>query len=289
MLGSQQFIVRLIDGAGCHCPQVNMVSWGACWTQCQDYEKLFWYLHNTTAAATIRAGDTRTRVTPGLPRPRDTLLSNNDAGNIVSQLFVCRAFRTNKSFGRSRSPSEELFESMNYILCLLWAPAKTRKLSIFVEVNDDAWEMICLLIYTVSGYFLNNWWNVKLQCHGLDPLKHSHNSNCWPQFYEPLNWPEKLLFTLLPSPGPQQEPLFQVDWCALSLWTDPLNPRPWPLYPPSPLRGNILVKQTSTKPRDQSVSRLLWLNRHYQCPHHHHYHDHHPPSPVWSWHSCGFI
>ena len=61
------------------------------------------------------------------------------------------------------------------------------------------------------------------------------------------------LLLSLPSPGPQQEPLFQVDWCALSLWTDPLNPRPWPLFPPSPLRGNILVKQTSTKPRDQSA------------------------------------
>ena len=179
----------------------------------------------TTAAATIR--DTRTRVTPGLPRPRDTLLSNNDAGNIVSQLFVCRAFRTNKSFGRSRSPSEELFESMNYILCLLWAPAKTRKLSIFVEVNDDAWEMICLLIYTVSGYFLNNWWNVKLQCHGLDPLKHSHNSNCWPQFYEPLNWPEKLLFTpLSPVSGSTTRAIIS-GWLVCAVFVDrPTKPPP---------------------------------------------------------------
>ena len=49
----------------------------------------------------------------------------------------------------------------------------------------------------------------------------------------PCNWPEKLLFTRLPLVlGPKQEPLFQVDWCALSLWTDPLNPRPFFLRPP---------------------------------------------------------
>ena len=55
----------------------------------------------------------------GSPLTSDTVVSSSDAANIVQELFVCAAFRTNKSFGRSLSSSEELFESMNYILRLL--------------------------------------------------------------------------------------------------------------------------------------------------------------------------
>ena len=164
------------------------------------------------------------------PPVRDTVVSNNDAANIVQELFVCAAFRTNKSFGRSLSPSEELFESMNYILRLLWVSAKTGKLSIFVRVNDDDGELISLLIqHTGSGCFLNNWRKVKLWTLQSTPITQIAGRSSM----NPCNWPEKLLFTRLPLVlGPKQEPLFQVDWCALSLWTDPLNPRPFFLRPP---------------------------------------------------------
>ena len=96
------------------------------------------------------------------------------------------------------------------------------------------------------GCFLNNWWNAKLWTLRSTPITQiaGHSS------MNPCNWPEKLLFTLSLS-SPKQGPLFQVDWCALSLWTDPLNPRPFFFLPLPPLYrrvgANILVKQTSTQ------------------------------------------
>ena len=211
-------------------------------------------------------------------------MSNNDAANIVQELFVCAAFRTNKSFGRSLSPSEELFESMNYILRLLWVSAKTGKLSIFVRVNDDDGELISLLIqHTGSGCFLNNWWNVKLWTLQSTPITQIAGRSSM----NPCNWPEKLLFTRS-LPGSKTRAIIS-GWLVCAVFVDrPTKPPPLP--PPFRRVGaNILVKQTSTNPLDQSVSALLWLNDHYHCPHHH-YHDHrHPPLSVWWWHSCGFI
>lgn len=75
----------------CDCPQVNMVTpRGRVLTTGKLFQCIDTQLDNT-------------RITiPGLPPgPRDTFVSDNDAANIVQELFVCAAFRTNKSFGRS--------------------------------------------------------------------------------------------------------------------------------------------------------------------------------------------
>ena len=104
-----QFIVRLIDGAD------MSLSPGKHWARADHNAGITGnYFNNYT----IRQ---QSLYSPGLPLTSDTVVSSSDAANIVQELFVCAAFRTNKSFGRSlaASPSEQLFESMNYILRLL--------------------------------------------------------------------------------------------------------------------------------------------------------------------------
>ena len=108
--GHHQFIVRLIDGADMSLSPGKHGHTGRVLTTMPGLWEtilIFTQLDNTRITAL------------GSPPVRDTVVSNNDAANIVQELFVCAAFRTNKSFGRSLSPSEELFESMNYILRLL--------------------------------------------------------------------------------------------------------------------------------------------------------------------------
>ncbi len=134
------------------------------------------------------------------------------------------------------------------------------------------------------GCFLNNWWNAKLWTLRSTPITQiaGHSS------MNPCNWPEKLLFTLSLS-SPKQGPLFQVDWCALSLWTDPLNPRPFPSFP-SPL-GLGLISWSNRRPLKSFLTVSVWasvvgwslslslssLSSSALV------------SSDWWWHSCGFI
>ena len=93
---SQQSIVRLIDGADMRLsPGKHGQPPGA---RANHNTRI---MGNYFDIYTIR-DNTRITTAPGSPPTRrDTVVSNNDAANIVQELFVCAAFRTNKSFGRS--------------------------------------------------------------------------------------------------------------------------------------------------------------------------------------------